>query len=156
MAVRIIRQTSMGTPLGGGSLSVSSDGKTLTIGNVTSFRHFVSRFAEAYPLPGAEVQGDPESPAVVYDIGGVRIEYSMSFVLTYSTDTDLYNDYADIDAFLSTIPMLESLLLEIDENNWTGNNARNVVLKSFDLERVGGEKNIIRGRIQFLGGKPIG
>jgi len=155
MATRIIRQTSMGTPLGGGSLSVSSDGKTLTISNVIRFRHFVSRFADAVPLPGGEEQGDPESPALVYDVGGVRIEYSLEFILTYDSDADLYNDYADIDSFLSTISMLESLKLEVDENNWTGDNARNVVLKSFDLERVGGERNVIRGRIQLLGGKPI-
>lgn len=156
MATRIIREKSMGTPRGGGMLSVSADGITLTINNVTRFRHAVSRFVEAVPLPGGEEEGDPESGAIVFDTGGVRIEYSLEFILTYSNEEDLYDDYADIDAFFSTISVLETLRLEVDENNWVGDDARTVVLKSFDLERVGGEKNVIRGRVVLLGGRALG
>lgn len=158
MALRLNRQSSMGTPAGGGSLSISSDGKTLTINKIMRFRHFVNRFADAVPLPGGFAENDSESQALIYDIGGVRIEYSFEFILSYDNETDFNNDYADIDKFLSTIQMMEFMTLELDENGWTVANgtARNVVLKSFDLERQGGEAYIIRGRIQLLGGKPVG
>ena len=52
--------------------------------------------------------------------------------------------------------MMESLTLEIDEYNWTGDNAKSVVLKSFELDRTSGQTSVIRGRIQLLGGKPVG
>lgn len=156
MALRLIRSTSMGSPAGGGNLSVSSDGKVLTINNVMRFRHVVNRFADAVPIPGGLGEDSAENQAIVYDIGGVKIEFSLEFVLNYSSDNDLYNDYSDIDKFLSTIDTMEFLVLEVDEYGWTGLNSRNVVLKGFELERVGGERNIVRGRIQLLSGKPVG
>lgn len=155
MAVRIIRDVSMGTPLGGGNLTISSDGKTFEIEKVTRFGHSLSRFVESMPLPGGEEEGNPEAAAIVFDLGGVQIQYNFSFVLVYDDENDLYNDYRDIDVFFSTIPILSHLILEVDENGWTGENARSVVLKSFRLERSGGEGFILRGMIELLGGTAL-
>lgn len=132
----------------------SDTGSTIVFNQVTSFRHSVNRFAEAMPLPGGEEDGDPESGALIYDIGGVRIEYSFSFVENFSSDADLYNRYREIDNFFSTIQMMSGLTLEVDENGWTvaSGTARQAVLKGFEIERRGGESFIIHGRVSLLGG----
>ena len=155
MALRIIRQTSMGTPLGGGSLSVSDDGKICSFNIIERFRHNIGRFSQAMPLSGGETEGDPDSASIIFDPGGTKIEFIIDFFIPYDNDTDADNDYADIDNFFSTIPVLEKLTLEIDEFNWVGSRSREVVLKGVEIVRKAGEKHFIAGRISLYGGKAV-
>ncbi len=156
MPVRIIREKGLSTVKGGGSLSVSSDGKTLTIEYPTSFRHMLSRpFAEQIPLPGVELPDQPDASAMTFDVGGIRLEYYIEFVKRYDNETDLYNDYSDIYAFFGALGTLERVWLEVDELGWTGDNKKSVVVRQVDLEYRGGEALIIRGRITLLGGQSL-
>lgn len=155
MAVRIIRQVSMGTPLGNGELSVSSDGKVCSFNIVERFRHSIGRFSQTLPLSGGETEGDPDSASIIFDSGGTKIEYNIDFVIPYDNSADANNDYSDIDVFFSTITVMEELILEVDEFNWVGDRSRRVVLKNIDLTIRAGEKYLIVGRISLYGGKVI-
>lgn len=138
-------------------LTRNTAGTSVTFNTVTSFRHTVSRYAEAMPLPGGEEDGDPESGAMIWDIGGTRIEYNFEFIEYFDNENDLYDRYRQLDNFFATIQMMEGLTLEVDENDWTSasGTARQAVLKSFELERRQGEANVLYGRVSLLGGKLI-
>lgn len=124
---------------------------SIVFDKVTDFRHNVQRFAEAVPLPVDETT-DAEAGALVYDSGGVKIEYSIAFVEHFSSETEMKSRYAIIDLFFSTIPIMGYVKIDFPEIGWSG---RTGVLKGFELEFRGGEVNVIRGRISILGGKAV-
>jgi len=132
------------------TLTRDDNGNAISFNVITMFRHQVRRFVEAVPMAGMEDETNPDSGSMVFDMGGVTIEYMIEFEETFSDANSMQTRYREIEGFFASLTILTGLKIDYPEIGISG---RKGVAKVVEIEMRGGEVNVLRGRVELLGGE---